>query len=139
VIDEGIEQIRMPDYTKNVYAHILIFFEHLKYLSIVNSTMDGCPPLSLNDCPSTTFYSSTLTKLCIEVNNFEDCLCLLDGRLKQLNTFIVQIHDIDNHSSIMHNIVSSHFILKTFKKTNSDSDNDNYFHMISIDLIMYYY
>ncbi len=116
MIDEGIEEISMPDYTINVYAYILIFFEHLKYLSIIESTMNGYPSLSLSDLPSTTFYSSTLTKLSIEVNNFEDCLCLLDGRLKQLNTFIVRINDIDDHSSIMHNLVSSYFILDNFSK-----------------------
>ena len=38
-----------------------------------------------------TFSSSTLTKLCINVYNFNDCLALLDGRLKQLTTFIVQV------------------------------------------------
>ncbi len=113
MVDEGIEEISMPDYTINVYANILIFFEHLKCFSIID-LIDGCPCLSLCDFPSTTFYSSTLTKLCIEVENFGDCLCLLDGRIKQLNTFIVVINDIDNHSSVVHNIVSSHFILKTW-------------------------
>ncbi|CAF4192955.1 unnamed protein product, partial [Rotaria magnacalcarata] len=69
----------------------------------MNSINNQYPSLSLCDSPSTICYSSTLTKLYIEVNYFEDCLCLLDGRLKQLNAFIVQINDIDNHPLMVHN------------------------------------
>lgn len=31
------------------------------------------------------------TYLCINVMSLTDCICLLDGRLKELNTFIVHI------------------------------------------------
>ncbi len=81
-------------YTMDVYAIILIFFKNLKHLTIVPSSINYHPPLSLNDLPSTTFFSSTLTKLRIYVLNFDDCLALLDGRLKQLTTLIVQIEYI---------------------------------------------
>ncbi|CAF3173654.1 unnamed protein product [Rotaria sp. Silwood2] len=104
MMNENIEGISMIDYTTNVYGYILTFFQHLKCLSVIDSAKNGYPSFSLCDLPSTMCYSSTLTKLRIEVNNFEDCLCLLDGRLKQLNTFIVQINDIENHSSMTHNI-----------------------------------
>ncbi len=53
-----------------------------------------------------TFSSSTLTKLCINIDNFDDCLALLDGRLKQLTTFIVQVGCINEWTSTFYNMVS---------------------------------
>ncbi|CAF4060668.1 unnamed protein product [Rotaria magnacalcarata] len=41
-----------------------------------------------------TFSSSILTELCINTNNFDDCLALLDGRLKQLTSLILQVNYI---------------------------------------------
>ncbi len=58
-----------------------------------------------------TFSSSTLTKLCINVFNFDDIDALLDGRLKQLTTFIVQVEFITNRISISYNMVSLCFVL----------------------------
>ncbi|CAF4160544.1 unnamed protein product, partial [Rotaria sordida] len=61
------------------------------------------PYLSFRYLPSNTFSSLTLTYLCISVKTFNDCLCLLDGRLKQLTTFIVEFYYIDRNSSMVHN------------------------------------
>ncbi len=36
---------------------------------------------------------------------FNDCLCLLDGRLSQLHTFIVQVDEIYNTSMTINNTV----------------------------------
>ncbi|CAM4789020.1 unnamed protein product [Rotaria magnacalcarata] len=98
ISNENNSEITLTDYTMNVYLIILSFFKNLKHLSILSSSIDGYPPLSLHNLPSTIFSSSTLTKLCINVNDFGDCLALLDGRLKQLTTFIVQIKYIENVS-----------------------------------------
>ena len=91
-------------------VRIFNFFENLKHLSIVRLSIDECPPLSFRGLPSTTFHSSTLTKLCASVQCFEDCLFLLDGRLKQLTTFIVSIDCVDNHPLTVSNSVSLHHI-----------------------------
>ncbi|CAF3314482.1 unnamed protein product [Rotaria socialis] len=61
------------------------------------------PPLSLIDLPSTACYSSNIVELNVRVRNFDDCLCLLDGRLSQLNTFIIEIDKIQNSSKILDN------------------------------------
>ncbi len=53
-----------------------------------------------------SFSSSTLTKLCINLTDFYECLALLDGRLKQLTTFIVQVGFIRNRISTSHKMVS---------------------------------
>ncbi|CAF3800603.1 unnamed protein product [Rotaria sordida] len=61
------------------------------------------PPLLLIDLPFTVFYSSKIVELNVRVRNFDDCLCLLDGRLCQLHTFIVKIDKIQNSSKTLDN------------------------------------
>jgi len=63
--------------------------------------------LSLRNVPLTAYSSSTICKLCVDVNRFEDCLALLDGRLKQLTTFIVTILSYDYRTSINYKKVCS--------------------------------
>ncbi|CAF3049737.1 unnamed protein product, partial [Rotaria sp. Silwood2] len=102
--DQYDKTILLEEYTQNIYAPILTFFENLIHLSIVESSfIRKYPPLSICNLPPTTFFSSILTKLCINVDSINDCLYLLDGRLKQLTTLIIQIGYIDNDSSIIHN------------------------------------
>ncbi|CAF1599668.1 unnamed protein product [Rotaria sordida] len=99
--EEGI--ISSKEYNKNVYIPILTLFKNLQSLSIVGSSMLSYPPLSILNLPLNIFCSLNLTKLCIYVNSLDDCLYLLDGHLKQLTTFIVQIKNIHNNLSIIHN------------------------------------
>ncbi|CAF3263848.1 unnamed protein product [Rotaria sp. Silwood2] len=95
IINENNIEIQKAAYTKNVYVVILAFFKNLKHLTIVeSSSIDNYPRLSSYDLSPTTFSSSTLTKLCINVNSFDDVHALLDGRLKQLITLIVQVYSI---------------------------------------------
>ncbi|CAF3486571.1 unnamed protein product, partial [Rotaria sp. Silwood2] len=81
--------LSMEQYTEGVNEYIFKFFENLKHLSFTGS----CTLLSLRNLPLTICSSSTRYKLCIIVNRFKDCLTLLDGCLKQLNSFIVKISD----------------------------------------------
>ncbi|CAF1438566.1 unnamed protein product [Rotaria sordida] len=62
--------------------------------------------LSLDNLPSTICSSSILYKLSVSVNNFGDCLALLDGRLKQLTTFIVIIDNMIYNSSVVYNMIT---------------------------------
>ncbi|CAF4153008.1 unnamed protein product, partial [Rotaria sordida] len=96
-------RILSKEYNNNIYVSILSLFKNLQSLSIVGSFTSSYPPLSIVDLPSITFCSSILTKLCINVRSLDDCLYLLDGRLKQLTIFIVQIRYIYNDLSIIHN------------------------------------
>ncbi len=91
VSKENDIEITTKEYTKNVYAIIFAFFENLKQLSIVSSSINDDLSLSLYLLPSMTCSSSALTKLCINVYDFNDVHALLDGRLKQLTTLIVQV------------------------------------------------
>jgi hypothetical protein len=97
----------VTNYTRNVYNHILTFFKNLKNLSVMDpSTMPSYPGLSLRDLPSTTFSSPILTHLYINMNTFDDCLYLLDGRLRQLTTLCVTVYAIDKSSGFVHIMVS---------------------------------
>jgi hypothetical protein len=112
----------LENYTTNIYSHILTFFKNLKELSIMGpsaismypglslcylpSAISMYPGLSLCYLPSTTFSSPILTRLCINVKTFDDCLYLLDGRLSKLTTLCVNVYSIDTSSRIVHNMVS---------------------------------
>jgi hypothetical protein len=109
--DKYIDSMQLDTYTRNVYAHILALFRNLKHLTIVSSSLSEYPALLICDLPPTTYFSSTLTVLCIDVFRFEDCLTLLDGRLKQLSTFIVQIHYLFNQRLINRNKVSPYYVV----------------------------
>ncbi len=62
-------------------------------------------PQGLITLPSTKCYSSNIVHLNVVVHLFYDCLCLLDGRLSQLRTFIVRICWILEKPMIIDNTV----------------------------------
>ncbi|CAF1577956.1 unnamed protein product [Rotaria magnacalcarata] len=94
ISNENYTEQPLTEDTTNVYAMILDFFKNLNHLSILPSSVNDYSHLSLYNSSPMTFSSSTLTELCINTNNFNDCLALLDGRLKQLTSFIVQTNHI---------------------------------------------
>jgi hypothetical protein len=104
--DEFNAETSLEIYNRNMYANIMVLFQNLKHLKIVASSVNDYPPLLLYRLPSTTYFSSTLTVLCIYVFGLDDCISLLDGRLKQLTTFIVEIYGIIKHRLMSRNIVS---------------------------------
>jgi hypothetical protein len=108
--DKYTGEIDLLDYTKNVYEHIFTFLENLTHLTIIAPSDSRYPPLTLVGLPSTIFSSLILTKLSINVAIFDDCLFLLDGRLKQLSTFIVEVNMFSNVSFIGYNQVSFYFL-----------------------------
>jgi hypothetical protein len=72
------------------YFRIFDMCSNLKYLEVI--AIDKSIGRSLlNGLPSTTWSSSTLVDLRIRMNNFQDCLCLLDGRLTQLHTLYLTL------------------------------------------------
>ncbi len=96
--------VLMNPNTKYVYEYTLKVFENLKHLSII-----GCIRLlSIDDLTSTTWLSLNLYKLCVRVCGFQDCFALLDGRLKQLTTFVVHVDIPYDDSSTIYNMVSSY-------------------------------
>ncbi|CAF4030148.1 unnamed protein product, partial [Rotaria sp. Silwood1] len=101
---KDLSKISVKHYTIDVYGYIMKFFENLKHLSLIGSYPHYFPPLVLDDLPLTTLFSSTLNKLCIHVAGFDDCLSLLDGRLKQLTTLIVHMYEMGYGPSRVYNM-----------------------------------
>ncbi|CAF2603442.1 unnamed protein product [Rotaria sp. Silwood2] len=62
--------------------------------------------------PQKPIFSSTLLKLHVNLENFNDCLYLLNGRFNQLRTFHVNISTIRSHRTIDNN--KKLFNLKSF-------------------------
>ncbi len=60
--------------------------------------------------------SSTLSTLKINVETFDDCLYLLDGRLDCLSTLIIHVQTILLTSSTIDNTVSIVFIYYILRK-----------------------
>jgi hypothetical protein len=92
----------------DMYASSLALFTNLKHLNVDVDDIYCYSQSLLRDLPSTTCYSSSIVHLGIKVNNFDDCLCLLDGRLSQLHTFIVKLDYIDASSMIINNTVKNY-------------------------------
>ncbi|CAF3252923.1 unnamed protein product [Rotaria socialis] len=90
----------MEQYTKELHKNIFNFFKNLQHLSINGS----CLFLSFRNLPLTTCSSLNLKKLCVGVKSFEDCLALLDGRLKELTTFILEISNMNDKVSTVYNM-----------------------------------
>ncbi|CAF3969046.1 unnamed protein product, partial [Rotaria sordida] len=68
-----------------------------RVLSIIST------PSSFIDFVSVTCYPSNIIHLNVRVYNLNDCLWLLDGRLCQLQRFIVEVDDIYTISMIINN------------------------------------
>ncbi|CAF3082595.1 unnamed protein product [Rotaria sp. Silwood2] len=78
----------------NICDYILTVFTSLIYLSLYESSYKNRLRLLFDDPPPPTFHSSTLQKLNIKIQCFDDCLYLLDGRFNQLNTLYVDLLSI---------------------------------------------
>ncbi|CAF4355173.1 unnamed protein product, partial [Adineta steineri] len=106
IFEKDFNQILSKQYTIDMYDYILKFFKNLQHLSINGSSPHNFPPLTFRNLPFNVFFSSILFKLSIHVMTYEDCLALLDGRLEQLNTFIVVINPFISYSSNLYHMGS---------------------------------
>jgi hypothetical protein len=75
----------------NIYAHIYVALPNLTHLEFDLEDTCGFPPTPFCKLPTTSCYSSRISYLRIRVYSLDDCLYLLDGRLSQLHTFIVEV------------------------------------------------
>ncbi|CAF5220984.1 unnamed protein product, partial [Rotaria magnacalcarata] len=80
-------------YEPTLFALVLSFAKCLTDFTFVQCLRDASTN-SLFTLFSTNCVSSTLTKLKIDVNTFDDCLYILDGRLDCLSTLIIDIEKI---------------------------------------------
>ncbi|CAF2898294.1 unnamed protein product [Rotaria sp. Silwood2] len=125
VFEKDFNEISSVHYTIDVYGYILKFFVNLKHLSIIGLFPHCFPFVQFRDIPLNICFSSTLCKLSISIENLEDCYALLDGRLKQLTTLIVDIIHSKYHSSNIYN-TDNLPNLKCFSLTTCYCSTDTY-------------
>ena len=84
------------DLGKTLVTRIFNVFLNLIDLDFHQNRIVNCILISVYELPSTICYSSSLINLSICVDTFDDCLCLLDGRLCQLQKLSIIIKKIEN-------------------------------------------
>ncbi|CAM4777925.1 unnamed protein product, partial [Rotaria magnacalcarata] len=87
----------------NIFSLILFMCKNLNDLTFSHWFIGLGLTFFIYKLSSTSCVSSTLTKLRIHVNTFDDCLFLLDGRLESLSTLIINIVEIFNTSATIDN------------------------------------
>ena len=97
---------------ENIFSLILSLCKQLVDLSFIEWLPKRRMSISIFKLPKTSCVSSTLTKLEIRINTFDDCLYLLDGRLEFLSTLIVDIGKISISRSNIDNTVSRKRIVR---------------------------
>jgi hypothetical protein len=99
-----------------LFRLILCRAKHLIDFTFTNRlSMTSNSYISIKTC-----VSSILTKLTINVNTFDDCLYLLDGRFNHLSTLIIDIEKISISISDIDNMVKIYSIIMF--RTNMELD-----------------
>ncbi|CAF2612711.1 unnamed protein product [Rotaria sp. Silwood2] len=82
-----------------IFTYILTMFTNLCYLNFQASLIYS-QQVSFDIVPRKLIFSSTLLELHVNLENFNDCLYLLNGRFNQLHTFHVNISTIRSDPTI---------------------------------------
>ncbi|CAF4160160.1 unnamed protein product [Rotaria sp. Silwood2] len=89
------------------YVAIFSWLSNLQYLDLDSIDGNLYSRRLLSGLSPTRCYSSTVAHLRIRIHNFDDCLCLLDGRLRQLHTLIVKLDYVRYSRIIINNEVKN--------------------------------
>ncbi|CAF3994809.1 unnamed protein product [Rotaria sordida] len=119
VESESTERILLAaDYPNLVILKFFNFNNKIasKHFTVKSPFYKSCVLSSFHNLPLTAYSSSsTIYKLSICVNIiFENCIALLDGRIKQLTSFIVKITDENYQLSIVYNMEQASQLVKMF-------------------------
>ncbi|CAF1505972.1 unnamed protein product [Rotaria sordida] len=98
---ENVEKTNGSD--PNTFLIILLVSKCLNDLTYLQKSSRKYITFLSSNISYTHCLSSTLTKLTINVNYFDDCLYLLNGCLQSLSTLIIRINDINRSSSMIDN------------------------------------
>ena len=105
----------------DIYNRIFGLFTNLKYLDLDGDDIHVFSRSLLTGLSSTTCCSSSIVHLRIKMQNIDDCLYLLDGRLSQLNTLIINLDYI--HDPVQIRLRSQKIIRHSLKIMNNMVNN----------------
>ncbi|CAF3844748.1 unnamed protein product [Adineta steineri] len=117
---KGFTSLSSIDLGKNLVTRIFNIFLNLIDLDFLQDLIRNFTLVSVYKLPSTICYSSSLISLSICVDTIDDCLCLLDGRLFQLQKLTIAIKQIDNSTLTTENLKLSnmnYFSLSSYRPT----------------------
>ncbi|CAF1430375.1 unnamed protein product [Rotaria sordida] len=98
------EDTEIPNHNQvNIFILVLLLSRNLKNLTFFRQCSTQYLTIWYSNISYKGSLSSTLTKLTINVNTFNDCLYLLNGSLQSLSTLIIRIKKINRSSSIIDN------------------------------------
>jgi hypothetical protein len=83
------KKLSTKDLNRLLFIQMLNIFPNLKYLNF-DINLYSCHQLSFRMLPLGV-VSSTLLELHVSLDDFDDCLYLLDGRFNQLHTLHVDV------------------------------------------------
>jgi len=116
-VDIYIEKGQIPDKNKpHVFAAILLLCTKLNDFTFFQQYSGVYVSLLSLNIVFIHCMSQNLTKLTINVNNFDDCLYLLNGNFPSLSTLIICIQKVDHSSSKRTSAVSINVIIE-YKQT----------------------
>jgi len=97
-ISDETSQKLIQKWLIRTYVGIFGLLANLNYLDVNVYDIYSFPRSLLNGLSSIICSSSSIAHLRIRLHNLNDCLCLLDGRLSQLHTLIVNLDYIRDSS-----------------------------------------
>ncbi|CAF3978235.1 unnamed protein product [Rotaria magnacalcarata] len=130
VLIDYIESRSYDDLRINVFQRIFSLLTTLTDLDFGQCSRSLHPVLTFNNSSADGCFSSTIVNLRINVRTFDDCQCLLDGRLSQLRTFIVRIDFISNSKLSVNNTDILH--LECFSLTSYNQTLDYESHVVPL-------
>ena len=105
-LNENEQNEEIYESRARIFHLIFVVFKHLTTL-VDQSLYQNLVRLCLTDEPLLThFRSSTLLQLTINVQCFDDCLCLLDGRFPSLHTLDVELDNMNCSNEISNQVCS---------------------------------
>ncbi|CAF4943822.1 unnamed protein product, partial [Rotaria socialis] len=126
VLIDYTESRSYDDLRINVFQRIFSLLTTLTDLDFGQCSRSLHPVLTFNNSSADECFSSTIVNLRINVRTFDDCQCLLDGRLSQLRTFIVRIDFISNSKLSVNNTDILHLECFSLTSYNQTLDYDSH-------------
>ena len=108
------EKTEIPNQNEaNLFMLILSLGKNLRNLTFLQQNSREYLTIVSSNISYTSCLSSTLTKLTINVNSFDDCLYLFNESLKSLSVLNIHIKKVNRSSLIMDKKVNISAIIET--------------------------
>lgn len=91
-IKDGIRIRSIEVILSQIYVSIFMWFSRLQYFDVDGQDHSRYTQRILHGLSVSKCYWSGVVYLSIKIHDLDDCFCLLDGRLRQLETLCVRVY-----------------------------------------------